>query len=531
MLFKKTFFVLPLFISCVLSQEHEKEPPKSILKNSYQGEVLCPELFTPIIEQKILQRFNTSNPYEFCANFNILTQNRRKQSTIPIHVTQEVAFWRLLNWSRSFSKLTQNTPDLINPTIGYQSYKNFYQPIGELLRNGFRKHHPLQPFLLESCLDSLKVMQSLWSKHRSFKKQYLNKKIGITEANQTISQKFLPYISNLINDLAKNSKPITHVAPKIRIIDNPSNERFIPPHLLMPVDVNRRIRRYIQEQVRRISAASLQRSLSRPYSKAELLIEMEKWDQFIDLLYDFATEINKDQRLPLEDIPGILDDYGNILNIGNKILSYYPQYTEENSEQFLIVELINQLSDFAFHFLDLNNIGTNFKTLFSTIEQFGVILTTAHQRRAERNLLHTSTILVNEITKLYYLFWFIIEAAPDKTKSISSMLEEMDFWRKQFDNAIEALNFPEDTFSSFNEEIAMQIRDQIFKFIDEINLTYITPNIEDETGTLSDATIEDEDESDADTTNPPDTLSYRKRPRSFETDIDQEFRHYTEQPV
>ena len=434
-----------------MSYSQESSPVKSILKASNPVQV-TDGLFDPIIPADLLSAQECQSPDEFCSKFS----DMKNQGLLTLGINREISFWTLLQWSKNQTTLPPSHPDLINPRINNDSYLHFYKPLAYLLKFGFRNGHSSRETLLGSCLHSLEFLYSIQTRHPRIKKR--GDLLPKTQLYNNYTE-----LRSLISFLQAQSSSKPSLIPEINFDEQISVEfryHFCPENH----DPDRIIKRKIHRKIWELAKDSFILKKNTTPTKDQLLDEMEIWDDFINLLSEFATEISKDEGLKLKDIQNILEYCPYMISFAPEIMKLYPVFIEE-TETYICIELLRELFDFAHDILKKAGQKISFNSILNKMVELKQLVNQAHEHLLSKMCPPTCHQLLQELRKLYYLFVFATDTMTTPETRVSLIFDEMDAWEPRFYQAVTHLGFSDLDLNKFDQELFDQLCEKIYEFI------------------------------------------------------------------
>ncbi|MBX3487166.1 MAG: hypothetical protein KF798_04605 [Candidatus Paracaedibacteraceae bacterium] len=436
----------------MLAHSYDDNKPKSILKPPYFHEIITTVSFIPNIPPDLLRQDGYQSPYDFCVQ-----HKGDSFYTFSHEITQEIVFGNLMVYAKEATKLSYNDLDVISPPLTYSSYLDFYQPLATLLLSGFRINHPSHDLLIDNCLHSLTFFQSIWRRN-------LPPSSNLSLAAIPIGQRFSMLASlDILADGLANEKDMDSISFSTVQFSETRPDVSIIPKAPEQHNTNRKIDIEINKALRKRAVFALKQEKKYPLPKNMIIDAMEIWDDYKYLLELLACNLGIEGNIKNE-ILEIIKHTPNLLSLPEGVRTSYP-HVDTETESYLAIDLMHQLSFFVISFIEQNDIPFNLGGAVISMDYFKVLLSRAHHRSFKKTTVPTKQGLFQELHHLYYLFRFALSTLDQAIITEEEIMEEMGNWECSFDTAIAMLQPEPSDIEIFNIDLFGKISDLIFQLV------------------------------------------------------------------
>ncbi|AIK96506.1 hypothetical protein [Candidatus Odyssella acanthamoebae] len=426
---------------------NDRMPPSILKKVTAIAPVT--NLTSPIIDSILLNGQNEASTAAFCDSVlqsidakqqQQLLENGNPFPTLTMEISQEILFHSLLHWSQQFLQLSANNPELINPPISLISYSKFYHPLGLLLINGFRKTHPSQPVLMDSCLHSLKVFQNLWDQRTAFSHPYMLNKLGMSKVHTAQTYRLLTQLGYIIAMLEDQAAP-TYKEHAPRVIFKNLPAEVLLSRKLKRQETNNELHYMVavNKAIRFLASKNLKRSQYPNTSKVDLWEEMHKQEQLANLIETIASDLLSQPYQSAAEFISTLTDWQSLFNFAKETLDLYPLYLQDKDQSLGLFLIIETIIPMAHHYLEQSNVPQTADSILEETSQLEEIVEWAHLRLTSKRKLATYENLIEEIGNLFYIFRFSIRTLDPSDLTVDLILDDMSVGEQQFDFIMEKL--------------------------------------------------------------------------------------------
>lgn len=423
----------------------------------------------PMIDEQTYTFYGAQSAESFCDKLN---DYRRARSLHPTRIKKidispslylEARFHEMLKWSKKFQANSHTPVDPINPAICFDSYANFYQPLGLLLCHGFRQGHPSGSILIDLCLQSLRTFEALWQKNTTFRHAYIKNRFGNRSPHMPQLQAFLKHLPQTISTLEAQQlmQPQADSQSSSENLDIQKTEgkrlTFSPDtsmeerKKLTSIGSNAELKDMValNRKVNRLSYKIVQRThkdtpFSSPTFKTARLIEMDKQDQLVNFMRHLHRTVYDGEELKDSLAVSKLSKWQNLFEFAESILKNYSAYSKANSCDEIptlgLITVLESLLPFVEIVVEQLDSKPSFYKVISILYKLEDVVEFAHHHLKEQNIHPTLENLGQAIGYFKYLFQFQVDQHVKEYKLVGEKftIEDIDDIVEAMDSALEA---------------------------------------------------------------------------------------------
>ncbi|WP_010302565.1 hypothetical protein [Candidatus Odyssella thessalonicensis] len=369
----------------------------------------------------------------------------------------------MLKWSKKFQTDNHRPVDPLNPGICFESYANFYQPLGLLLCHGFRQNHPSRSILIDLCLQSLRTFEALWQKNTTFRHPYIKNRFDNPSPHTPQLQAFLKNLPQTIRtleaqqlmqphaDSQSSSEPLdTHKTEGKHLtfsLDTSTEER----KKLTSIARNAELRDMVllNRKINRLSYKIVHPTLKEipftsPTFKTARLIEMDKQDQLVNFMRHLHRTVYEGENLEDSLAASQLSKWQDLFRFAESILKSYSAYSKADSCDQIptlgLITVLESLIPFVGSVVEQLDSKPTLQEVISLLYKLEDVVGFAHHHLKERNIRPTLENLEQAIGYFKYLFQFQFDQHLKEYKLVGEKftIEDIDDIVDAMDSALEA---------------------------------------------------------------------------------------------